>query len=146
MTDDAKTKNKNSNDTKKSGGKGSILALGTLAAGAAAGYYFYGHKDAEEHRKTAAKWSRSFKAEVERQMQNAKIMDREVVADAVDKAVGVYERLRAVDSAELLRAARELKEHWKTLSAELGKKGKQEVSVAKRSLTSAMARASRRKK
>lgn len=120
----------NSNDSERNTEKarnrhraGAAITLGAIAAGAAAaGYYFYGHKDAKEHRKQAAVWSRSFKKEVARQLQRAEYIDRESVAAAVDKAVGIYERLRAIDSAELMRAARELKSHWQQISDEFQNK------------------------
>jgi len=98
---------------------GAAIAAGALAAGAAAaGYYFYASKDADKHRKNAAKWAGSLKREVMRQMDHVKTLDRESVAAAVDRAVAVYERLRAIDTAELLRAAKELKSHWQNVSEE----------------------------
>ena len=40
------------------GGAGALKVVAALAGAAAAGYYFYGSKDAKTHRKIAAKWAR----------------------------------------------------------------------------------------
>ena len=100
-------------------GVGIAVAAGALAAGAAAaGYYFYASDNAKAHRRDAALWARSFKKEVMRQMEDVKEFDRATIMAAVDRAVGVYEQLRAVDAAQLIRAAKELKDHWQELAGE----------------------------
>jgi hypothetical protein len=107
-------------DIKTDGHVGTVVALGALAAGAAAaGYYFYASENAEENRKKAASWANSFKKEVAKQLEKGQVIDRETIAAAVDKAVGIYGRLRAIDAADLMYAARELKTHWQQFSDEL---------------------------
>ena len=141
--------NSNENDTMSVSAEqkkkiGAAVTLGALAAGAAAaGYYFYGHKDAEKHRREAAAWSRSFKKEVMRQMESAKAVNKDTVAAAVDKAVGIYERLRAIDTAELLHAARELKTHWQHLAEDFQLESKHARTSVSRSVKKAAAPAKR---
>ena len=98
---------------------GVALAAGAAALGAAAaGYYFYGSKDAEKHRKQVASWSTSFKKQVMRELEHTKKFDRATITAAIDRALAVYEGLRAVDTAALWKAAQELKEHWQDVAKE----------------------------
>jgi len=98
---------------------GVALAAGAAALGsAAAGYYFYGSKDAEKHLKQVAGWSTSFKKQVMRELEHAKKFDRATITAAVDRSLAIYEGLKAVDIAQLTKAASELKAHWQDVAEE----------------------------
>jgi len=113
---------------------GRSLALGALAAGAVATYYFYASKNAKQHRKQAARWSLQFKKEVIKQIDSAKATNQTAVASAIDKAAEMFENLRAVDKSELLVAARELKAHWRDLAQDIAKEGTRSIRSVKKSL------------
>ncbi len=127
---------KENEGTGKSGTFRKVAALGALAV---AGYYFYAGKNAEKNRKNAAQWAKSFKKEVMKQLENAKEINRETVGQAVDRAVGVYESLRAVDTSELVKAAGELKDHWNEFAEEFAHEGKRSIRTIRRGFERAMA-------
>ncbi len=110
-------------------------AVAAAAAAAAAGYYFYASKDAKQHRKVAAKWAGGLKREVIREAKKLKTVDRAKIAAAIDTAVSAYENVRSVDSKELVRAAKELKNNWREVVAEVG------VGTAKRATKRVVKRA-----
>jgi hypothetical protein len=102
------------------------LAAGALVAAAAgaAGYYFYGSKNAKSNRRIAAKWANDLKRDVlwgVREMGGK--MDRATVLKAVDTAVAAYGSARNFDPKELKRAAQELKDNWKEIAIEVAKSG-----------------------
>ena len=113
---------------------GRSLALGALAGGVVATYYFYASKNAKQHRKQATRWSLQFKKEVIKQIESAKATNQTAVASAIDKAAEIFENLRAVDRSELLDAARELKAHWRELSQDIAKEGARSIRSVKKSL------------
>jgi len=117
--------------TSKGGKLRAAVALGALAA---AGYYFYASKNAKKHRNDVAEWARSFKKEVIKQLENAKEINQETIGEAVDRAVGAYQSLKAVDTSELLKAARELKDHWKEFAEDFAEEGKRSVRTVRRGL------------
>ncbi len=106
------------NKTQVSIGAGALAA----AAAAAAGYYFYASKDAKQHRKVAAKWAGGLKRDVLREAKKLKTMDRAKVVAAIETAVSAYEDVRSVNSKELVRAAKELKNNWREIALEAGVK------------------------
>lgn len=110
-------------DNKKT--KGS-LALGALAvaAGAAAGYYFYASKDAPKHRRIAASWAKGMKQRVVAEARKVGEIDKAKLAAIVDSAALAYRSAKDVDRRELARAAKELKLNWREIAQELqGKRG-----------------------
>src|SRR3989344_4129050 len=117
--------------TSKGGKLRAAVALGALAA---AGYYFYASKNAKKHREDTVQWARGFKKEVMKQLEVANEINRETIGEAVDRAVGAYENLKAVDTSELVKAARELKDHWKEFAAEFADEGMRSVRTVRRGL------------
>jgi hypothetical protein len=119
----AKAKTSAAKKSVKKGNNGLLAAeigAGVLAAGAAAaGYYFYGTKDAKKHRNAAAKWAKGMKADVIKQAKKVEKLDKKVVASIVDQAQKTYQGVKNVDKAELMRAAMELKNNWQELQKEL---------------------------
>jgi hypothetical protein len=112
------------------------IGAGVLAAGAAAaGYYFYGAKDAKKHRNAAAKWAKGMKADVIKQAKKAQKLDKKVVAAIVDQAHKAAQGVKNVDKAELMRAATELKNNWQEIERELAVATKKSGSSVKKTVT-----------
>jgi hypothetical protein len=114
-------------------------AAGVLAAGAAAaaGYYFYASKGAQKNRKIAAKWAGNLKNDVVKQAKKIKDLDRAQMLAIVDQATTAYKTVRNVDQNDLARAAKELKNNWKELAAELAGGAQKIKKVAKKTAGSA---------
>ncbi len=114
------------------------IGAGVLAAAgaAAAGFYFYGSKDASKNRKKSAKWALEMKNQVMKEAKKqSKIvakLDKQAMAVIVDRATKAYEGMRNVRKEELLAAATELKQNWKEIQAELATAAKKGSGVAKK--------------
>ena len=117
----------------KKGNTGTKIGAGLLAAGAAAaaGYYFYGSKDAKKHRQIASKWATGMKKEIVREAKKLKSIDAQDFADIVDTVMSTYQGVRSIDPADLKRAANELKANWKMVQSELKNAGRKDISRAK---------------
>lgn len=119
---------------KKMGGKVAMGAgaLAAAAAAAAAGYYFYASKDAKKHRKIAVKWAGGLKKEAVKQAKKVGAMSRADVSKAVAAAAAAYEGVKSIDTKELARAAKELKDNWQEIVVEVGATaGKKKKSIKK---------------
>ncbi|HET9641700.1 MAG TPA: hypothetical protein VFP46_02540 [Candidatus Paceibacterota bacterium] len=108
---------------KKSTKRSAAVAAGVAAAGAiaAAGYYFYGHKNAKRHREAAKKWVKDFKSDVlreARKLENVTSRDIDAIVDNVSKT---YQGMKNVDVAALAEVASELKRNWQLIQGELNK-------------------------
>jgi hypothetical protein len=114
-------------------GLGAKIGAGLVAAGAvaAAGYYFYGSKNAKQHRGTASTWANNLKKEVLREARGLKNMSAGDFADVVDSVVTTYKGVRSINAADLKRATNELKSNWKMVQRELEQEGKKTVSRAR---------------
>ena len=112
-------------DMKKVGAGVGLLA----AAGAAAAYYFFGSKDADKHRKKTARWALDLKKEVVRKASKLKYIDRDSIIGVVDDVARAYENVRGLSKEEILKAAHELRTHWRALEGELHDDGIKVVSV-----------------
>lgn len=98
------------------------MALMTVALGAAvAGYYFYASKNAQKHRKIAAKWAVAFKSDVLKAARKAQHLDRKTLQGIVSSVAKSYHNMKDVNRKELERAARELRSNWQSVAKEVGK-------------------------
>ncbi|MFM2330868.1 MAG: hypothetical protein RLZZ26_375 [Candidatus Parcubacteria bacterium] len=115
------------------GNLGKKIGAGLLVAGAAAaaGYYFYGSKDAKKHRQTATKWASDLKKEVVRKAGDVKKMDAKGFGRIVDTVASTYNGVRSIDAADLRRAVKELKTNWKMVQREVMHAGSKDISRAK---------------
>jgi hypothetical protein len=98
---------------KKKSGSGHGLAA-TLIGAAAAGYYLYGPKGAENRKKVKA-WTLKAKAEVLEKFEKCKEVTDESYIDAVDKVTARYAKMKTVGESEADKLNRELKRHWKAI-------------------------------
>ena len=104
-------------------------------AAAAAGYFFYGSKEASGNRKRTAKWAGELKdkvvKETKKQAKVVEKLDKKAVAIIVDRASKAYEGVRNVKREDLVAAANELKQNWKEIQAELSSAAKKAGTAAK---------------
>jgi hypothetical protein len=112
-----------------------IAAIGT----AAVGYYFYGSKQAKQHRGAAVKWAADMKKEVMREAKKAKEINAKDFAKIVDMITKTYADIRTVDTKDVKRAASELKANWEVVVREAQKAGRKSVAVTKVAKKSAVA-------
>lgn len=104
-----------------------------LAAAAAAGYYFYGSKNAKKHRGAAVKWANDLKKDVLRQARGLKNLTAEEYAALVEKVAATYRDAKNIDREDLARAAQELISNWDKVKKELrtaANKGKAKAKTA----------------
>lgn len=109
------------------------IGAGLVVAGAAAaaGYYFYGSKNAKKHRQIAAKWASNMKNEVVREAKSLKTLNAQDFAGIVDTVASSYQGVKSINAADLKRAVNELKSNWKLVQSEMKKGGRGDVSRAK---------------
>ena len=93
--------------------------LAAVAAAGAAGYYFYGTKNAKKHRQATAKWATGLKKDVLKEAKKLKKLDEAAIAAIVDNAAKAYKGMQEVTPAELKAAAAELKGNWNKLKKEM---------------------------
>jgi len=120
--------------TKNIGKTALKIGAGLVAAGAAAGYYFYGSSGAKKHRKIAAKWANDMKNEAVKEAKNLKNASPEKFAAIVDRVAKTYQGVRSVDAAEVRRAAKELKANWDVVGKEVKRTVRKSVSRAKKTI------------
>jgi hypothetical protein len=125
-------------------GKHIARGLIATAAGVAAGYYFYGSKDAHTHRKVAAKWATDLKSDVVKRAKKLKNIDQKTMMDVVDSAAKAYAGARDLDRKEVAKAAAELKTHWQTIVKEMNASGKTVARTAKKVARSAAKKAGKK--
>lgn len=95
------------------------IAAGVLAAGAAAaaGYYFYGTKNAKQHRKDAVKWAHDMKREIIKEAKRFQGLGEDVMHDAIDRVAKRYLGSGA-DDASVAELVKELKANWRKVRSE----------------------------
>lgn len=93
--------------------------LATIAAAGAAGYYFYGTKNASKHRHAASVWAKGLKRDAMKQMKKLEKVDAKTVAAAVEQAAAAYRGMKGVADSDVDSAVRELKKNWSMLQKEM---------------------------
>ncbi len=111
--------------------------LAAVAAASAAGYYFYGAKDAKKHRNATAKWAKGLKNDVVREAKKLKDIDEKAMAVIVDQAAKAYKGLDDVTPGDLRAAVSELKGNWESVKKELRRTVKKSASSAKKTVKKA---------
>ncbi|MBU2330198.1 hypothetical protein KKG57_01895 [Patescibacteria group bacterium] len=105
--------------------------LAAVAAAGAAGYYFYGTKNAKKHRQATAKWVTGLKKDVIREAKKLKKLDEAALAAIVDNAAKTYKGMQEVTPKELKEAVAELKGNWTKLRKEMAPKPAVKKAVKK---------------
>lgn len=93
--------------------------LAAVAAAGAAGYYFYGTKNAAAHRESASKWAKGLKRDTMKQVKKLQKLDAKSVAAAVEKASEAYRKMEGVSKKDVDAAVEELKKNWTKMKKEL---------------------------
>ena len=99
-----------------------VAGAGVLAAGAAAavaGTLFLYGKNAKHNRKKVRGWAVKIKGEVLDEMVQMAKMNQKAYHALIDQVSRKYAVLKHVDPNELEQMAKELKGHWKHISAQL---------------------------
>lgn len=109
-------------------------ALASMAA--AAGYYFYGTKNAKKHRQAASAWAKGMKKDVMKKAASVKKLDAKTAAKIVDEASKAYKTAKGASLKDVQAAALELKKNWKNIETELAPS-----TQVKKTLTKAVASA-----
>lgn len=112
--------------------------LAAVAAAGAAGYYFYGSKDAKKHRSATAKWATGLKKDVIREAKKLKKLDEAAMAAIVDNAAKAYKGMQNVTPADLKAAVSELKGNWVEVRKELSRTGVAKKPAAKKAVKKAV--------
>lgn len=111
--------------------------LAAVAAASAAGYYFYGAKDAKQHRNATKKWAKGLKNDVIREAKKLKDLDEKAMAVIVDQAAKAYKGLDDVTPGDLKAAVAELKGNWESVKKELKRTGAKAKSSVKKAVKKA---------
>ena len=119
--------------------------LAAVAAAGAAGYYFYGSKNAQKHRAATSKWAKGLKADVVREAKKLKKLDEAAIAAIVDQAAKAYKGLDDVTPGDLRGAVNELKGNWNAIRRELGSSAKKATTTAKKAVKKAVKKAAPKK-
>jgi DNA polymerase III gamma/tau subunit len=98
---------------------GIAAAVTGLAAAGAASYYFLGDKNADKHRKKAAKWAKDMQKDVIKNAKKLKKIDEQALRAVVDESMKAYKTLKDVSSDDVERAAEELKSGWEHIAKEV---------------------------
>ncbi len=98
------------------------VGLGMAAAvigTAAAGFFLYGPKGAENRVKVRA-WTLKAKGEVLEHFEKAKEVTDDSYAEIVDKVTAKYGKVKSVGEEEATKLNAELKKHWKSIKKVAG--------------------------
>lgn len=132
----AKPKKQSSTKTK--------VAVSTLAlTAAAAGYYFYGSKNAKKHREATSAWAKGLKKEVVEKAKLAKNVTPAMIQTIANEAAKIYQHEKNVKVEDLKNAVKELKSNWERVAEEAQKTkkaAKKTVKVAKKAAKKTIAK------
>ncbi len=96
-------------------GSGGLLGVAAAAVGAAAaGFFLYGPKGAENRQKIRG-WTLKAKGEVLEKLEDAKDLSDESYDAIVDTVTARYAKLKKVGEEEAGKLNKELKKHWKSI-------------------------------
>lgn len=99
-----------------------MLAAGAglaAVAAAAAGVYFFTGKNAK-NRKKVGKWAVDMKNDVVKELGKGGKFTKATYNKVVDGVAKNYQSMKDISADELTGLAAELKQHWDTISAEVG--------------------------
>ncbi len=94
------------------------IFTGALAAGALAGYLFYGPSGAKNRKKLRG-WMLRAKADVLDRVERTREITQDTYEELVHTVMDKYKKMKQVNDAEAEALARELKRYWRTVKREL---------------------------
>jgi hypothetical protein len=90
--------------------------IGASLAGLAAGYFFLGPKG-KKHQKQTKAWAIKMKGDVVEKLETARRVSEPVYQEIIDSVAAEYKKGRRASQEEVSALARDLKKHWKIVSA-----------------------------
>lgn len=94
-----------------------LAILGASLAGAAVGVYALLGPKGKKHQKQAQEWAIKMKADVVKKLAAARNVSEPVYSEIIDSVARVYENGKKANHDEILTLTRDLKKHWRILSA-----------------------------
>ena len=98
---------------------GIAAAVTGLAAAGAASYYFLGDKNADKHRRKAAKWAKDMQKDVMKNAKKLKKVDEQAIKAVIDESMKAYKAIKDVSAEDVEKAATELKNGWEHVAKEV---------------------------
>ncbi|HCU70579.1 MAG TPA: hypothetical protein DIC35_02350 [Candidatus Moranbacteria bacterium] len=99
-----------------------IAALGATLAGLAAGAYFFFGPNGKKNQKNAKAWAIKMKGDVVEKLEAAKEVTEPIYHNIIDTVAKKYAKGTKATQAEIDELAKDLKKHWKTISAAVAEK------------------------
>jgi len=90
--------------------------IGASLAGLAAAYFFLGPK-AKKNRKHARAWAIKMKGDVVEKLENVRTVSEPAYNKIVDSVATEYKKRKKAGNKEIDSLARDIRKHWKTMSA-----------------------------
>jgi uncharacterized protein with PIN domain len=103
--------------TTKSGSRAVELGvIGASLAGLAAAYFFLGPKG-KKNQKQAKAWAIKMKGDVVEKLEMARRVSEPVYREIIDSVAAEYKKQERANRGEIDALARDIKKHWKNVSA-----------------------------
>ena len=103
-----------------------LTVLGASLAGLAATAYFFLGPKGKKHQKHAKAWAIKMKGDVIEKLEMAREVTEPIYHEIIDSVSKDYEKGLKAGKSEIEEVAKDLKKHWKTISA-AAKAAKKEV-------------------
>lgn len=124
--------------TKKSSDTIKLAAIGAGLAGLAATAYFFLGPKGKKHQKHFKSWAIKMKGDVIEKLETARELSEPVYNKIIDSVATKYEKSSKASQKEINELAKNLKEHWKTIS--------KSVETAKRNATKSIGKKTKKTK
>jgi hypothetical protein len=108
--------------TNKGSGVVKMAVLGASLAGLAASAYFFFGPNGKKNQKHAKSWAIKMKGDVVEKLEKAKEVSEPVYHQIIDTVATKYAKGAKISQVEIDELAKDLKKHWKTMSAVVGAK------------------------
>lgn len=99
-----------------------IAVLGASLAGLAAGAYFFFGPNGKKNQKNAKAWAIKMKGDVVEKLEAAKEVTEPIYHKIIDTVAKKYAKGSKATEKEIDELAKDLKKHWKSISAPVVKK------------------------
>ena len=121
------------------------LFAGALAAGALAGYLFYGSSGAKNRKKLRG-WMLRAKADVLDRVERTRGITQDTYEELVNTVMGKYKKMKRVNDDEAEALARELKRYWRTVKRELSASAREVKKTVRKAVREFKTEAARQKR
>ena len=108
-----------------------IAAIGATLAGLAAGAYFFFGPNGKKNQKNVKAWAIKMKGDVVEKLEAAKEVTEPIYHNIIDTVAKKYAKGTKATQEEIDELAKDLKKHWKTISASVIAKKSTKAPVKK---------------